>query len=79
MKVALSVLALLITGIILLYYTNSYRSAFEADQACHADQWQQFQDSLGHDCDHDLETKQWLLFERGTEHQAAKVLKRYRY
>ena len=34
-------------------------------------------DGLG--CDHDLETNQWLLFQKGINSQPAQVIERYRY
>ncbi len=76
------VIAILVCLIILFgsyYYLVKYRSAFEADQACHSQQWISFADSDNYGCDHDLETKQWILFERGKEHQSAKVIQRFRY
>ncbi|KGG16245.1 MULTISPECIES: hypothetical protein [unclassified Prochlorococcus] len=30
-------------------------------------------------CDHDIETRQWILFNPGTSNQPAEVVKRYRY
>ena len=57
-----------------------YRSAFEADQACHFE-ISTYQDQeltlLG--CDHDLETRQWILFEEGLDSQPAEVMQRFRY
>ena len=61
------------------YLLTGYRSAFEADQACHAEKWQSYADAKGFGCDHDLETKQWILFEVSQEHEPAQVIKRFRY
>ena len=63
-----------------VYYTFlGYRSAFEADQACHAKKWEDFGESDKYGCDHDLETDQWILYEVGLNHSPAKVLKRFHY
>ena len=60
-------------------YITSYRSAFEADQACHSLKWKTYQDSELFGCDHDLETSQWILYETSSNHMPAKILKRFRY
>ncbi len=62
-----------------IYFWSGYRSAFEADQACHAEQWKSYGDNSNYGCDHDLETNQWILFELGSNHEAAKVISRFRY
>ena len=65
-------------GISYSYFTH-YRSAFEADQKCHYELLA-FSDSttiVG--CDHDIETKQWILFEKSHTASIAHVIKRYRY
>ena len=76
------VLAALFLSIILFgafFFLSSYRSAFEADQACHFQQWESYAENSNFGCDHDFETKQWILFEVGANHQQSKVLKRFRY
>ncbi len=30
-------------------------------------------------CDHDLETNQWLLYQKGINDQPSQVIERYRY
>ena len=62
-----------------LYFFTGYKSAFEADQQCHYDMRLKSTelDNLG--CDHDLETNQWLLYQRGIDDEPSKVIKRYRY
>ena len=62
-----------------LYFFTGYRSAFEADQQCHYDMRLKSTelDNLG--CDHDLETKQWLLYQKSINNDPAEVIKRYRY
>ena len=47
------------------FYLNRYHSAFEADQACHSLKWSEYGDSTDFGCDHDLEPRQWLLYEVG--------------
>ena len=79
MKVLIVVLCVLIASLAGYSFATGYRSAFEADQACHSQQWNDFGENSGFGCDHDLETNQWLLYEIGSNHQAAKVIKRFRY
>lgn len=64
---------------ILFFIFTGYQSAFEADQACHYAKWENHKDNPKFDCDHDLETKQWILYQSGENHTAAKVLQRFRY
>ena len=73
---------LLISTLILgsIIWLGGYRSAFEADQACHAlmaISIGDYKESIN--CDHDLETRQWILYEKGVNNKAAKIIKRYRY
>ena len=63
----------------LYYYLTGYPSAFEADQKCHSILLTNFSEDGEHGCDHDLETRQWILYEKGEDLSAAKVLKRFRY
>lgn len=70
---------LVAVGVSSFLYFTGYHSAFEADQACHAIQWERFSDSTEYDCDHDIETHQWLLFKRGVDHRAATVIQRFSY
>ena len=79
--VALLAVAVIISIVISLslHFRNRYYSAFEADQECHSDLAIEYSQAPGIDCDHDLETRQWLLFELGLDSAPAKVLKRYKY
>ena len=61
------------------YFLTGYRSAFEADQACHSEKWGSYGDDSTFGCDHDLETNQWILYESLPDHMPAKVIKRFRY
>ncbi len=77
---------LLITGVLFLLiaigsysFLTGYRSAFEADQACHSEKWSSYGDNATFDCDHDLETNQWILYEALPDHMPAQVIKRFRY
>ena len=74
--VSLLVIIFLVSGSI--YFTR-YRSAFEADQTCHSLKGKAYGESEQYGCDHDLETRQWILYEAVQGHQPAKVLKRFRY
>ncbi len=66
-----------ISGII--YFKPDYRSAFEADQQCHFDMSNFSSEISSLDCDHDLETRQWILFNSEVSNKPADVLKRYSY
>ena len=79
MKIALFAVAFFTIAITVLIFFSPYRSAFEADQACHFELRSNYGEENAYGCDHDLETRQWLLFERGLEDQPAKVVSRYRY
>ena len=79
MKAFLSVLLCLIVSIISFYLLARYQSAFEADQACHSEKWSSYGDDPSFDCDHDLETNKWILYEMMPNHIPAKVIRRYRY
>ena len=71
---------ILITGAIYLtFFFPNYRSAFEADQACHFMQWDLYKESLGYGCDHDIETNQWILFQKGEDHQISEVTNTFLY
>ncbi len=73
----LIVLASLIIAFIYLF--TGYQSAFEADQACHAFMSNEpyVKSTVG--CDHDLETRQWIFYEKTNSFTAAKVIKRFKY
>ena len=77
----LSILFIFLTLIIvgLLYFFRGYNSAFEADQQCHYEMRLKSIELEGLGCDHDLETKQWLLFQESNNDQPSKVIERYRY
>ena len=77
--IASSLLAILITILVAVNFFNKYSSAFEADQQCHADMEMNYLEDSKVGCDHDLETRQWILFKTGLESSPAKVLERYRY
>ena len=79
MKVFVALASLLLLILFGVYFLTSYRSAFEADQACHYEKWLNYKDDQSFGCDHDLETQQWILFEEGRDHSAAKVIQRFRY
>ncbi len=56
-----------------------YKSAFEADQECHFEKAVLSIDSSSLGCDHDLETRQWILFDFPKTNQKAEILRRFRY
>ena len=79
MKLFIALITFLLITSGAIYFWSGYRSAFEADQACHAKKWEDFGESDKYGCDHDLETDQWILYEGGLNHSPAKVLKRFHY
>ena len=77
-----TILALLLLIVIIsgwLFFFKEYKSAFEADQACHSEKHKEYLDGPNYGCDHDLETNQWLLYQVQPDSEPAKVLRRYRY
>ena len=79
MKITIIIFSLFIIILGSIYFLYGYKSAFEADQQCHYDMRLESIELDGLDCDHDIETHQWLLFQEGVDDQPSKVLKRYRY
>ena len=77
LTVALISLIALIAGF--FYFFTGYNSAFEADQQCHYDLRLQSVELEGLGCDHDLETNQWILYQKGINDNPAQVVERYRY
>ena len=70
---------LLISILATAYFKPEYESAFEADQQCHFELSILEIDKPNLGCDHDTETRQWLLFDAERGNQPAEVLKRYKY
>ena len=79
MKLTISFISLIAIIVGYLYFFNGYKSAFEADQQCHYEMRLKSKELEGLGCDHDLETNQWLLYQKGTIDQPSQVIKRYRY
>ena len=79
MKLTIVIIALIALIIGYLYFFNGYNSAFEADQQCHYEMRLKSIELEGLGCDHDLETNQWLLYQKGINEQPSKVIERYRY
>ena len=61
------------------YFFNRYQSAFEADQQCHFELNSSYSEDATLGCDHDIETRQWILYENAPNGEIAKVLNRFRY
>ena len=79
MKLTIGIIFVIALLAVFLYFFTGYKSAFEADQQCHYDMRLKSPelDRLG--CDHDLETNQWLLYQKGINDQPSQVIERYRY
>ena len=79
MKIVLAIFFVLISIAASAYTLTGFRSAFEADQECHFILKTEYSKFNDYGCDHDLETRQWLLYRSGLADQPAKVIKRFRY
>ena len=79
MKLIITFISLIALIFGCVYYFTGYKSAFEADQQCHYDMRLKADDLEGLGCDHDIETKQWLLFQKGINDNPSQVIERYRY
>ena len=79
MKLTIALIFLIAIIVGFLYFFTGYKSAFEADQQCHYEMRSKSLelDELG--CDHDLETNQWLLYQKGVNDKPSQVIERYRY
>ena len=74
---------LIVVGLIFIgainWFNKDFASAFEADQSCHALLNNNYSQTQSIGCDHDLETRQWILYEKKSNIEPAKVLKRFKY
>ena len=69
---------LLLFSAILLFWSNAFDSAFEADRACHSELSSYLVESESYGCDHDTETHKWILF-RNLGGSEAEIIKTFRY
>ena len=79
MKLIIAFVSLTVIIVSFLYFFTGYQSAFEADQQCHYELSTLIVDKPNLGCDHDTETRQWLLFDAERADQPAEVVKRYKY
>tara|TARA_Y100001968_G_scaffold200711_1_gene184256 strand:- start:18 stop:257 length:240 start_codon:yes stop_codon:yes gene_type:complete len=79
MKIIIALIALIAIILGYLYLSPGYKSAFEADQQCHYELKSKFVELEGLGCDHDLETNQWILYQKGINDKPSQVVERYRY
>ena len=79
MKITILFISLIAIIFGFLYFFTGYKSAFEADQQCHYVMRLKSVELEGLGCDHDLETNQWLLYQKGNNDQPSKIVERYRY
>ena len=79
MKLTIAIICFIALIFGYLHFFTGYKSAFEADQQCHYDIRLKSAaiDDLG--CDHDIETNQWLLYQKRIDGQPSQVIERYRY
>ena len=77
-KIIIVLIFILVTSLTAVKFFTTYHSAFEADQACHAS----LNDASPleiYGCDHDIETRQWLLYINEPNNNMANVVERFRY
>ena len=79
MKISIVIITIIATILAYLYFFTGYKSAFEADQQCHYDMRLKSAELGDLGCDHDLETNQWLLYQKNIDNDPFKVIKRYHY
>ena len=79
MKLGFAILTVIAITVGFIYFFTGYKSAFEADQQCHYEMRLKSVELDGLGCDHDLETNQWLLYQKGIHDQPSQVIQRYRY
>ena len=79
MKLTIVFISLIAIIVGFLLFFNGYKSAFEADQQCHYEMRLKSTQLEGLGCDHDLETNQWLLYQKGINDKPSLVIERYRY
>ena len=79
MKPSIVIISLLAIILGYLYFFTGYKSAFEADQQCHYELRLKSVELEGLGCDHDLETNQWLLYQKDTDDKPSIVIERFRY
>ena len=79
MKISIAFISLIAIILGYLYFSPGYKSAFEADQQCHYELRLKAVELEGLGCDHDLETNQWILYQKGINDLPSQVVERYRY
>ncbi|WP_413391535.1 hypothetical protein [Prochlorococcus marinus] len=79
MKISIAFISLIAIIIGYLYFFTGYKSAFEADQQCHYELRLKSVELEGLGCDHDIETNQWILYQKGINDKPSQVVERYRY
>ena len=79
MKIIITLISLIAVIIGYLYFFTGYKSSFEADQQCHYELRLKSVELEGLGCDHDLETNQWILYQKGINDKPSQVVERYRY
>ena len=79
MKISIVLITLIAIIIGYLYFFTGYKYAFEADQQCHYELRLKSVELEGLGCDHDLETNQWILYQKGINDNPSQVIERYRY
>ena len=76
---AISIFVLIISILCFLFLKPDFNSAFEADQQCHFEMSMAIDARPNIGCDHDIETRQWVLFDKADSSMPAEVIKRFKY
>ena len=79
MKIIIAFITLIAIILGYIYIVTGYKSAFEADQQCHYELRLKSVELEGLGCDHDLETNQWILYQKGINGKPSQVVARFRY
>ena len=79
MKIIISLISIFAIILGYFYFFTGYKSAFEADQQCHYELRLKSSELDGLGCDHDLETNQWILYQKGINDKPSQVIERFRY
>ena len=79
MKISILLISIIAVIVGYLFFSHGYKSAFEADQQCHYELRLKSVELEGLGCDHDLETNQWILYQKGINDKPSQVVQRYRY
>ncbi len=79
MKTLVFIVLVAILGVFLFFHFAKFKSAFEADKRCHQDINNEKNNINSLKCDHDFETRQWILYSLDDKSSEYQIYKRYYY